>query len=95
MDRRVRRGRRAVFPHLQSGAAGKEIRSGRGYVRRWVPELAAAELSCIHAPWEAAPEVLARAGVKLGTTYPRPMVDHRAARAEALAAYEQMKQARG
>jgi deoxyribodipyrimidine photo-lyase len=57
-----------------------------------VPELAPLRANFIHAPWETPPEVLARAGVELGTTYPRPIVDHRLARAEALAAYEQMKQ---
>jgi deoxyribodipyrimidine photo-lyase len=65
------------------------------YVRRWVPELVSLRSTCIHAPWEAMPEVLAGAGVKLGRTYPWPLVDHRAARAEALTAYEQMKQLHG
>jgi deoxyribodipyrimidine photo-lyase len=71
---------------------GKKFDPDGAYVRRWVPELAPLRANFIHAPWETPPEVLARAGVELGTTYPRPIVDHRLARAEALAAYEQMKQ---
>jgi deoxyribodipyrimidine photo-lyase len=34
---------------------------------------------------------LAQAGVALGDTYPRPIVDHAAARARALRAFEQIK----
>ena len=55
------------------------------YVRRWVPELAALPKDWIHEPWNAPPEVLQRAGVSLGAAgYPKPIVDHGAARQEAL-----------
>ncbi|KAF2990947.1 DNA photolyase family protein [Methylocystis sp. MJC1] len=59
------------------------------YVRRFVPELAGLESRWIHRPWEAPAHVLAAAGVTLGETYPRPIVDHAAARA--LAAFEEMR----
>jgi deoxyribodipyrimidine photo-lyase len=49
------------------------------YVRRWVPELARVPNQWIHRPWEAA-------GVDLGKKYPRPIVEHAAARKRALAA---------
>ncbi|MCL6481215.1 MAG: DNA photolyase family protein [Firmicutes bacterium] len=61
------------------------------YVRRWVPELAALDSRWIHRPWQALPQALAAAGVKLGRTYPRPIVDHNAARARALAAFAALR----
>lgn len=56
------------------------------YVRTWVPELASLGARWIHRPWEAPPAELARAGVALGKTYPRPIVDHAFARQRFLAA---------
>jgi deoxyribodipyrimidine photo-lyase len=61
------------------------------YVRRWVPELAKLSAAYIQAPWEAPADVLAAAGVRIGETYPAPIVDHGKARAAALAAYEAVK----
>lgn len=55
------------------------------YVRRWVPELARLPDRYIHRPWEAPLDVLARAGVTLDGTYPRPIVEHRLARERFLA----------
>ena len=62
-----------------------------GYLRRWLPELAGLPAAAIHAPWEAEAGTLAAAGVRLGETYPRPIVDHAAARQRALAALETIK----
>ncbi|MEP6344098.1 MAG: deoxyribodipyrimidine photo-lyase [Maricaulaceae bacterium] len=58
------------------------------YVRRWVPELARLPKKYIHRPWEAPPNVLAQANVKLGEDYPHPIVDHKFARERALSAYK-------
>ena len=63
------------------------------YVRRWVPELATLPKKYVHKPWEAPAHVLAAAGVTLGGTYPRPIVDHGTQRDEALARYKRMKDA--
>ncbi len=61
------------------------------YVRRWVPELARLPVPWIHQPWEANASILAEAGVRLGRTYPEPIVEHHEARRRALAAYQQMR----
>lgn len=70
---------------------GEKFDPAGAYVRRWVPELAHLPDAWIHKPWEAPPAVLAGAGVRLGQTYPRPLVDHAAARTRALAALETIK----
>ena len=63
------------------------------YVRRWVPELAGLSDFYIHHPWEAPPAALAQAGIILGSTYPRPVLDHGAARRRALGAYNRIRAA--
>lgn len=46
------------------------------YTRRWVPELARLPTSSlVHRPWEAPYEVLEEAGVILGETYPKRIVE--------------------
>ncbi len=56
------------------------------YVRRWVPELSRLPHAWLHKPWQAPAGILAAAGVRLGETYPHPIVDHAEARIRALAA---------
>ncbi len=62
------------------------------YVRRFVPELARLPDAALQAPFTAAPLELASAGVTLGESYPKPLVEHKAARARALAALATLKQ---
>ncbi len=78
---------RVFAPVLQ----GVKFDPNGDYVRRWVPELAKLPTAHLHAPWEAPPEVLGEAGVRLGGNYPRPLVDHAQARAAALAAFKQLR----
>ena len=63
------------------------------YVRKWVPEIAKLPTEHLFAPWEAPAEILAKAGVALGKSYPKPLVDHGAARARALAAFQSLREA--
>ena len=61
------------------------------YIRRHVPELAKLKGKAIHAPWLADEAVLRDAGVELGSTYPRPILDHGESRQRALEAYRKVK----
>lgn len=67
-----------IFSPIQQG---ERYDPEGGYVRRWVPELAAVPDRWLHRPWSAPSPP---AG------YPPPMVDHRQARARALAALAQI-----
>lgn len=61
------------------------------YVRRWLPELAGLPVKFIHQPWTAPEQVLKSAGVELGSNYPKPLVDHQAARIAALEAHRALR----
>jgi deoxyribodipyrimidine photo-lyase len=78
---------RVFNPVLQ----GQKFDPDGRYVRRFVPELAKLPDTLLHAPWEADDASLARCGIALGTTYPRPLVDLSAGRVRALAAYTKVK----
>ena len=80
---------RVFNPILQ----GEKFDPDGGYVRRWVPELAALPTVLIHRPWSAAPLELKGAGVDLGKTYPEPIIDHRIGRERALKAYAKVRAA--
>jgi deoxyribodipyrimidine photo-lyase len=65
---------------------GKKFDPQGDYVRRWVSELERMPARYIHRPWEAPAAVLRAAGVRIGETYPPPVVDHHLARERFLAA---------
>jgi deoxyribodipyrimidine photo-lyase len=78
---------RVFNPILQ----GEKFDPDGTYVRRWVPELAELPSRLIHQPWTATPIELAGAGVTFGKTYPAPIIDHKAGRERALAAYAKVR----
>jgi deoxyribodipyrimidine photo-lyase len=80
---------RVFNPVLQ----GEKFDPDGAYVRRWVPEVARLPTGLIHRPWSASPLELRGAGVELGTTYPEPIVDHKAGRERALRTYAKVRAA--
>jgi deoxyribodipyrimidine photo-lyase len=61
------------------------------YIRKWVPELANVEADWIGEPQAAPESALSGAGVRLGIDYPYPIIEHREARARALAAFSAIR----
>ncbi|MDP9128704.1 MAG: DNA photolyase family protein, partial [Pseudomonadota bacterium] len=73
---------------------GQKFDPEGSYVKRYVPELAGLAAAFIHEPWKAPAAILEQAGIKLGASYPRPIVDHNGARQRALAAFGALKEPR-
>ncbi|RKT46084.1 cryptochrome/photolyase family protein [Thiocapsa rosea] len=72
---------------------GERFDKAGTYVRRWCPELARLPDKYIHQPWTAPAALLGHAGIRIGRDYPAPIVDLKASREAALAAYEVVKTA--
>jgi deoxyribodipyrimidine photo-lyase len=79
------------FRIFNPAAQGRKFDPDGAYVRRWIPELRRLPNQYIHAPFAAPLETLRAAGVRLGETYPRPIVELDAGRASALAGYEAVR----
>jgi len=91
MGRRDRRRCRALFRIFNPVLQGEKFDPQGVYVRRWIPALAQLPDRYVHSPWKAPAEVLAAAGLNLGADYPRPIVEHVAARRDALATFARIK----
>ena len=80
---------RVFNPVLQ----GQKFDPDGAYVRAYVPELSKLPNRWLHEPWRAPADVLEAAGVELGTSYPRPIVDLAKGRDRALAAFRALREA--
>jgi deoxyribodipyrimidine photo-lyase len=74
------RGYRIFNPALQS----KKFDPDGAYIRRYVPELTRVSAKGIHEPHLMTADEEERAGCRIGTDYPSPVVDHQLARQEYL-----------
>ncbi len=70
---------------------GEKFDPDGAYVRRYVPEVGRLPDKFIHRPWTASRAALDEAGVKLGETYPVPLIDHNQARDRAMQAFRTMR----
>jgi deoxyribodipyrimidine photo-lyase len=70
---------------------GEKFDADGEYVRQWLPELRRLPGKLIHQPWRASQRELTVARVKLGETYPLPIVDHDMARRRALDAFRALR----
>jgi deoxyribodipyrimidine photo-lyase len=69
---------------------GERFDPAGAYVRRWVPALARMPARYIHQPWQAPAALLESCGVRLGVDYPKPIVDLKTSREQALEAFKRM-----
>ncbi|MEM8800817.1 MAG: deoxyribodipyrimidine photo-lyase [Pseudomonadota bacterium] len=72
---------------------GEKFDAAGDYVRTFVPELAKLPHKLIHKPWTGRASELSHCGVRLGESYPHPIVEHKAARQRALDAFATIKTA--
>ncbi|HUO53474.1 MAG TPA: deoxyribodipyrimidine photo-lyase [Rhodoblastus sp.] len=69
---------------------GEKFDPEGAYVRRFCPELSRLPATLIHKPWAAPAAALKHANIRLGETYPSPIVDHSFARRRALDAFARL-----
>jgi deoxyribodipyrimidine photo-lyase len=81
---------RIFNPILQS----KKFDPHGDYIKKFIPELRKLDVKYIHEPWAAPDDLLQKAGIILGQTYPKPIVDHAFARKRALTALASLKDPR-
>lgn len=70
---------------------GQRFDSDGSYIRRFVPEIASLPNKYLFNPWEAPEKIRQEAGIVLGSTYPKPLVDLKVSRQAALDAFQSLK----
>ena len=71
---------------------GQKFDPDGNYVRKFIPELKNLPNKYLFSPWEAPEPILQSAGIKLGETYPNPIIDLKQSRQQALEAFQSLKQ---
>lgn len=71
---------------------GEKFDRKGAYIRTFVPELGGLPDDFIHKPFEAPAGILEMAGITLGQTYPKPILDRKKGRERALAALASIKE---
>ena len=74
---------------------GEKFDPDGSYTKRFIPELRNMPVSYLFKPWEAPEPVLKEAGVILGQTYPRPIVDLVNSRKRAMKAFSDLSKKAG
>lgn len=69
---------------------GQKFDPDGSYIRKFVPEIANLPDKYLFSPWEAPEHILQGARIELGKTYPRPIVDLKESREEALSAFKSL-----
>jgi|TARA_Y200000002_G_scaffold169950_1_gene140169 deoxyribodipyrimidine photo-lyase len=69
---------------------GEKFDPDGSFTKKYIPELAHLPVKYLFSPWMAPSEVLAEANVTLGVNYPHPIVDLKASRETALAAFSDL-----
>ena len=70
---------------------GKRFDPSGEYVRRYIPELNAVPNSFIHEPLLMPNSLQNQLGIKIGRDYPHPIVEHSAAREQAIKAWQALR----
>ena len=70
---------------------GQKFDSDGEYIRKFVPEIASLPNKYIFSPWTAPNFILKEANIKLGVTYPEPIIDLMLSRKQALIAFKALK----
>jgi len=63
------------------------------YIHQFLPELKNLKAPYLFSPWEAPESVLKSAGIQLGKDYPKPIIDLKLSRQQALQAFQSLKTA--
>ncbi len=79
------------FRIFNPSTQGKKFDAEAQYIKKYVPELKKLDNKYLFEPWTAPQKILIEAGIVLGKTYPKPIIDLKTSREAALLAYKRLK----